>query len=53
MINEFSNQPLNRDREKLKVNRMNKERVCQKKLDLKKRMAEMQYQREIRAIMEA
>jgi len=53
MINEFSKQQLNRDRENLKVKRMNKEGACQEKLDLRKRMAELQYQREIKAIMEA
>jgi len=53
MFNQVEATPIDVNREKLKVNRMNKERVCQKRLIVRKSLEKLMFEREIREIMEA
>ena len=53
MFNQAENTPIDVNRENLKTARMNKERVCQKRIKVKKKLEELMFKREIKEIMEA
>lgn len=49
-INTYGRAPEDRERSNLKTKRLNDERVCKKRLQVKKRMADLEYNRELEAI---